>query len=48
MFIETESGVVVASRAQARAIVKQRLAGAHLVDELLADRRAAARREDAA
>lgn len=48
LFIETNDGVVLASRDQAKRIVRAQLAGAGLVDSLLKERRAAARAEDAA
>lgn len=45
-FIETDRGVVVATRAQARAIVRDQLDGGSLVDDLIAGRRDDARGED--
>ncbi|MDM4763259.1 AbrB/MazE/SpoVT family DNA-binding domain-containing protein [Galbitalea sp. SE-J8] len=48
LFIETDRAVLVATRAQAKALIRSQLAGADLVDELLAERREAARREDVA
>ncbi|TXN31096.1 AbrB/MazE/SpoVT family DNA-binding domain-containing protein [Lacisediminihabitans profunda] len=44
--VETASGVVVASRDELESIVKAELAGTDLVSELLAERRAAAQRDD--
>lgn len=46
--IETDNGVIVVTREQAKAIVRRQLTGAGLVDALLAERRAAARAEEAA
>lgn len=43
--IETESGVVMATREQLKRLVRDRLSGPSLVDELLDERRAAAREE---
>lgn len=48
LFIETADGVVLASRAQAKRIIRDQLAGADLVAGLLRERRAAAETEDAA
>lgn len=48
LFIETENGVIIATREQATKMIRAQLAGASLVDELLDDRRAAAQAEDAA
>ncbi|WP_454301791.1 AbrB/MazE/SpoVT family DNA-binding domain-containing protein [Salana multivorans] len=48
LLIETAHGVVLATRDQAKAIVRAQLAGADLVASLVADRRTAAAREDAA
>ena len=47
LFIETERGVVLATREQALRIVRDDLAGRDLVAELISERRAAARVEDA-
>ena len=44
--VDTPSGLVLMTRAQARAHVRDQLAGADLVAELLTERRAAAARED--
>jgi UDP-N-acetyl-D-mannosaminuronic acid transferase (WecB/TagA/CpsF family) len=46
--VETASGVVVTSRDELESIVKAELAGTDLVSELLAERRAAAQRDDRA
>lgn len=48
IIVETVSGLVVMTRDQARDHLRHQLAGTGLVDALLADRRAAAQREDAA
>lgn len=48
LFIETRSGVVVATREQAKTIIRDQLSGTSLVEELIAERRRAAAREDAA
>lgn len=48
LFLETDRGVVVMTREQAKTIVRERLAGPSLVDELLGERRSSAHREDAA
>jgi len=48
MLIDTPHGVVLATRAQAKGLVRAALAGPSLVDELLADRRAQAAADDAA
>ncbi|SEC51097.1 hypothetical protein SAMN04489806_3095 [Paramicrobacterium humi] len=48
LFIETPEGVVVATREQATRIVREQLSGKSLVDELVEERRAASRTEDAA
>jgi bifunctional DNA-binding transcriptional regulator/antitoxin component of YhaV-PrlF toxin-antitoxin module len=48
LFIETPHGVVLTTRDQAKQLLREQLAGGSLVDELLADRRAAAQRDDAA
>jgi len=45
LFIETERGVVVTNREQAKTLLREQLRGASLVDELIADRRDEARRE---
>lgn len=44
--VETERGVVIATRDELEGIVAAQLAGPSLVDELLEERRAAARLED--
>ncbi len=48
LFIEADNGVVLATREQAKAILRRQLAGADLAESLIAERRAAARDEDAA
>ncbi|MDR2320493.1 AbrB/MazE/SpoVT family DNA-binding domain-containing protein [Microbacterium sp. NPDC089698] len=48
LFIETENGVVLATREQAKRIVRAQLSGQDLVQQLLDERRAAAGAEDAA
>ncbi|MFI2754077.1 AbrB/MazE/SpoVT family DNA-binding domain-containing protein [Cellulomonas sp. P22] len=48
ILLETPGGLVVMTRDQARDHLRSQLAGADLVSALLADRRAAAEREDAA
>jgi AbrB family looped-hinge helix DNA binding protein len=45
--LDTPSGLVLMTREQLKAAVKADLDGLHLVDELLAERRAAAAAEDA-
>ena len=47
LLIETERGVIVTTRDQAVALLREQLAGASLVDELTAERRASATREAA-
>lgn len=46
LLVETEDGVVLTTRAQARRLLVQQLANPSLVTELLRERRAAARHED--
>ncbi|WP_147916561.1 AbrB/MazE/SpoVT family DNA-binding domain-containing protein [Ruania zhangjianzhongii] len=48
LFIETPHGVVLATRDQAKALLRAQLAGTNLVDELLTERREQAKRDDAA
>ncbi|HMQ65285.1 MAG TPA: AbrB/MazE/SpoVT family DNA-binding domain-containing protein [Arachnia sp.] len=48
LFVEAPDGVVLMTREQAKALVRKQLAGSSLVEELLADRRAAAAQEDLA
>ncbi len=48
LFLETERGVLLLTRAQARRLVRDQLSGASLVDELIEERRRAASVEDAA
>lgn len=47
LMIETDSGAVLTSREQALALVGRQLGDADLVGELIEERRAAARQEDA-
>lgn len=47
LFIETQNGVILATREQATRMIRDQLSGPSLVDELLLERRAAARAEDA-
>lgn len=46
LFVETPRGVVVTTREQAKAIIRDQLAGESLVDELIEERRRAAEFED--
>lgn len=48
LFIETPHGVVLATREQAKRLLREQLAGSSLVDDLLTDRRASAQRDDTA
>ncbi len=48
LFIETEAGVLLATREQAKRIIRSQLAGTDLVAALLDERRRAAQAEDAA
>jgi bifunctional DNA-binding transcriptional regulator/antitoxin component of YhaV-PrlF toxin-antitoxin module len=48
VMIDTPTGILVLTRPQARALLRDQLAGADVVARLLADRRAAAAAEDAA
>lgn len=48
LMIETEDGVILLTRQQAKTLVRRQLAGSDLVDSLLVERRASARAEDAA
>ena len=48
LFIETSDGVIVATREQAKSLMRRQLGGSDLVGELLAERREAARADDAA
>lgn len=48
ILLETPTGLVLLTRDQLRARVRDELAGLDLVDELLADRRRASQSEDAA
>jgi len=46
LMVETPHGIVLATREQVRAMVRDHLAGPSLVDELLTERRRAAAAED--
>lgn len=48
ILLDTPSGMVLLTREQLREKVRGEMAGLHLVDELLAERRATATHEDAA
>lgn len=48
LLVETPGGVVILTREQGKALVREQLSGESLVDALLAERREAARREDVA
>jgi AbrB family looped-hinge helix DNA binding protein len=48
LFMETPDGVVLMTREQAKVLIRRQLAGRSLVEELMAERRAAAAREDLA
>lgn len=48
LFIETSHGVILMTREQAKRSLREQLTGASLVDELIAERRAAARQDDVA
>lgn len=48
VLVETPHGVILATRDQVKALVRQSLHGPDLVDELLADRRREAAADDAA
>ena len=48
VFLETPGGVLMLTRPQLRDLVRGQLAGRDLVEQLLADRRAAATMEDRA
>lgn len=45
LLVETEGGVLLATREQVEGVVRKQLAGTSLVDELIAERRAAAATE---
>ncbi len=47
LLLETSGGLVLMTREQARELLRRQLAGADVVDRLLADRRDAAAAEDA-
>lgn len=47
LFVETDRGVVLATREQAKSLVRDQLRGASLVQDLVSARREAARQEDA-
>jgi AbrB family looped-hinge helix DNA binding protein len=46
VLVETPHGVILTTRIQAKALVREQLRGSSLVTELLADRRAEAAAED--
>ena len=46
LMLETDRGIVLATREQVKQLVRERLAGPSLVDELLADRRREAAADD--
>ena len=48
LFMETPDGVVLMTREQAKVLVRKQLAGRSLVEELMAERRVVAAREDLA
>lgn len=48
LFIETEHGVILTTRLQAKQLIRRQLAGESLVDALIDERRVAAASEDAA
>ncbi|HMQ65281.1 MAG TPA: AbrB/MazE/SpoVT family DNA-binding domain-containing protein [Arachnia sp.] len=48
LFIEAPDGVVLMTREQAKVLVRKQLAGRSLVEELMAERRVVAAREDLA
>ena len=48
LFMETPDCVVLMTREQAKVLIRRQLAGRSLVEELMAERRAAAAREDLA
>lgn len=48
IFLETDEGVVVATREQMKARVRKQLAGPSLADELIRERRNEAAQEDSA
>lgn len=48
LFIETPNGVVLMTREQAKRSLREQLAGKNLVDELITERRTAARQDDVA
>lgn len=48
LFIETERGVLLMTREQAKRVIRDQLSGASLVDDLIAERRRAAAVEGAA
>lgn len=48
LFVETPRGVLVTTREQMKSLIRDRLTGPSLADELIAERRDAARAEDAA
>lgn len=48
LFVETPRGVLLLTRTQLRDLISEGLAGGSLADELIAERRVEATREDAA
>ncbi|GAB6858957.1 AbrB/MazE/SpoVT family DNA-binding domain-containing protein [Microbacterium xylanilyticum] len=48
LFLETDNGVILMTRDQAKRLLREQLAGVDPVGDLLRERRAAARQEDAA
>lgn len=48
VLVETPHGVIMATREQAKSLVRSKLQGPSLVDELIADRRRIAESEDVA
>ena len=48
VMVDTPSGMVVATREQVKRLVREQLRGSSLVDELIAERRAAAADDNAA
>ena len=48
LFMETPDGVVLMTREQAKVLIRRQLAGRSLVEELMAERRVVAAREDLA
>ena len=46
LLVETDGGVTVMSRQEAKDLIRSQLAGANMVEQLVAQRRLAAARED--